>query len=217
MSDSNKKIYAIAKESNYKAMTTQKTFEGKIVDIATTKYRTDFQSVGSGSSVIAVVDKFNDSTQFSLMPISLSTIFIECSPLTSLLCFWVSEEMRKMEFLITGVNDEFAHVPEIRYTFNVFHVYNYGKTGTLFWLLIAIYAFTILIIFTYRLIRLAIKRFSQLRKIEGVKKIISKEYRYSPGLEDYKEGLDQQTPGDTPKKDEAGRNTLELAESQYID
>src|SRR5205823_4107481 len=115
-------------------------------------------------------------------------------PLTSLLCFWVSEEMEKMEFLVMGVNDEFSHEPEVRYTFNVYNVYSYGKTGTAFWLLIMAYAMAMVALFTYRMFRLGFKRRSQLKRIDGLKQMMSKDFQYRVPLQDYKKDVEPSTP-----------------------
>ena len=136
LSDENKKLYSIAKESTYKAMTTAGKFMGKIIDVVPTSYKTDFPSPGANSNLVAVIDTKGDSTSYSLMPLTLGNISIQCHPMTSLLCFWVSEETKKMEFLIKGVNDDYAHVPDIRFTFNIYNVYSYGRTGAVFWVLI---------------------------------------------------------------------------------
>lgn len=182
MTEKEQKLYAIPKQSNYvaKAMTTADVFKNKshvnqtIVNIAATKYNTDFPSVGHSSHIVAVVDVKGDKTAYSLIPLSLSKIEIKCHPLTSLLCFWSNEETQKIKFLIMGVNDEFAHVPEIRFTFNVYNIYNYGKVGTMFWLLIMLYSVTVLAVFSYRMLRLAFKRKAQLKRIDGIKKMIHK-------------------------------------------
>jgi hypothetical protein len=209
LSEEKKKIYAIPKESNYKALSTVDAFKENIVDIATIKYNTDFPSVATASFVVAVIDSNNDKTQYSLMPLSLSTILVECHPLTSLLCFLVSEETRKMEFLIMGVNDEFAHVPEVRFTFNVYNLYNYGNRGTIFWLMIVLYIVIILTILTYRLVRLAIKRNFQMKRIEGVKKLMNKNYEYK--LAEYKKEIE---PAETENDNQEDRISLELVANE---
>lgn len=212
---SKKKLYAIAKDSNYRAMTTAEEWKDNIISIVTSMYNTDFPSPGSASNVFAVLDSVNDNKrQFSIMSLSLSNITVRCHPLTSLSCFWVSEETEKMEFLVMGVNDEFDHVSEIRYTFNVYNIYSYGTVGTLFWLLIITYAIIIVALFSYRIVRLSFKRFFQMKRIDGLNKIFTKHDQiYRTPLKEYKGEIDPQHPEDSARPSGI---SLELTANEVI-
>lgn len=187
-------MYAIPKESNYKAMKTDDAFKGNVVDIVTASYNSDFPSKGTGSHIISVIDDSENKKTFDFGKLSLSNIKVECSPLSSLLCFWMSEQTHKLDFLIMGVDDEFAHLPEVRFSFNVYYIYNYGAVGTILWLIITIYLVISIVIFTYRMFRLTFKRRTQMKKLEGIKKMMTKSFKYAPAESDYKKELDPEVP-----------------------
>lgn len=205
-----KKMYVIPKMSNYLAITSQWEIDN-IVDVATKSYESDFPSIGNSSKVLALTDKNEDGTEFSLLHLNLSQVKITCYPLTSLLSYWWGEDTITIKFNVLGVNDEYAYLPRVIFDFNVFNVYNFGKIGSIFWIWIWINFIVVLLIIVYRLLRLGVKRRSQMGRIEGLKKITVKD-SYNAPLVEYGEGLDHSNNHIHEVED---KPVLEMTENNY--
>ena len=151
--------------------------DDNIVDISSELYKSEFlPSPNLPKILVRVQPKADNSSKkysVSMVPLSLGNIVVECDPLTYLLSFANGEEQKKLTFSIIGVNDEFAYIPEIRFTFNVYYIYSYSGSGTVFWLWIWLSANVVLIILAYRSVRLGLKRRKQtmgFRKLNEVMK-----------------------------------------------
>jgi hypothetical protein len=163
--EENKPLHVIPKESDYAAMKADwKESEGKIADVVIRNYDSDFSTVEDGK-VFALKD--NDMVDYSLIPLELSYLKMECRPLTSLMSYWWGEDIEKFEFKILGRSNE----PEYHFTFNVYNVYLLGTTGTIFWVWIWVNISAVILIMVFRMIRLGCKRKAQMKRMDGFKKM----------------------------------------------
>ena len=166
----NEIFYAVPKSSNYKALKGQLSLpkSAEIIGVGSRDYNSEFSS--SENQIIALVDTNGDGSKFGYIQLGLGTIRVQCYPLTSLLAFLKREEQYKISFTITGVNDKYASIPEVRFTFNVFYIYSYGKIGTVFWIWLWAVVNVVLFVFFYRLVRLGLKRKSQSARFNKVRR-----------------------------------------------
>ncbi len=172
-------LIAIPKNSNYKAMRSNVSqllsATDKIVDISSEVYRSEFLPNINLTKILLRVERqaVGSNVTFAMVPLNLSNIVVECDPLTYLLSFLEADEQKKITFSIMGVNDEFAYIPDIRFTFNAYYIYSYSGSGTVFWLWIWLSINIVLLVFAFRSIRLGLKRRKQtmgFRKLNEVMK-----------------------------------------------
>lgn len=203
-----KPMYVISKMSNYLSITSQWPADN-IVDVSTRSYGSDFPSVGNSSKVLALIDKEEDGSSYSLLNLNLSQIVVTCHPLTSLLSYWWGEDTSTIKFNVLEVNDEYAHVPKVIFEFNVYNVYNFGRIGTFFWVWIWVNFTLVVLIMVCRLLRLGVKRRSQMKRIDGLKKFSLKN-SYKSHLTGYGEELDHYENMNRAHKSESEKPVLEM-------
>lgn len=172
-------LIAVPKNSNYKVMRSNisqvLSATDKIVDISSELYRSDFLPNPNLTKILVRIERqvAGPNVTYAMVPLTLGNIVVECDPLTYLLSFVDGDEQKKLTFTIMGVNDEFAYIPDIRFTFNVYYIYSYSGSGTVFWLWIWLSINVVLVVFAYRSVRLGLKRRKQtmgFRKLNEVMK-----------------------------------------------
>ena len=156
MNDDDQTMYASPKGSDYRALRGKIEIGegGKLVGLVIRDYNAEF--TGEGYQIMQLIE--TNSTLLSYFKLQLSIITITCTPMTSLYAFALSEESFKISFTVIGVSDAYAHIPEIRYTFNVHYVYSYGIIGTIYWIWVFSLFAVVILIFGIRITRLGSKR-----------------------------------------------------------
>lgn len=213
--EEDKPLYVIPKESDYLAMKADWTEkDGKIIDVLMKNYDSDFSTIEDGK-VFALKDNNNEMAEYAMLPLGLSTLKMECYPLTSLMSYWWGENIEKFEFKVLGISTE----PEVHFTFNVYNVYELGTTGTIFWLWIWINFSAVMLILVFRMIRLGCKRKTQMTRMDGFRKMSIAESARNP-LSAYQQELEASTIPTTGGKRESitdARNKVELSEQKHAE
>jgi hypothetical protein len=153
-------LVVIHKSSTYKSMKGSIPDGTKISTIISKSYVSEFSGVSDFSKSSNVMAAVTSSTEgeYRILPLGLGRIQIVCNPLTSLLGFFKPEDQAAIDFTILGFNSENSYLPEVRFNFNAYFIYNYGPTGSFFWLWVWIVVNITILLLIYRLVRLAYKR-----------------------------------------------------------
>lgn len=152
-------LIVIHKQSNYKSMKGRVPDGSEISTLLSRSYLSEFSGradFANNPNIMAVVT--TGSGNYKVLSLGLGTIQVVCSPLTSLLGFLDPEDEATMTFSILGVNSENSYLPEVRFSFNAFFIYNYGPIGSVFWIWVWIVINITILLLAYRLMRLGFKR-----------------------------------------------------------
>ena len=153
-------LIVIHKQSNYKSMQGNIPDGTEVSTILSRSYMSEFSGradFATNPNIMAVVST-GTAGSYKVISLGLGTIQVVCNPLTSLLGFLDPENQATMTFSILGVNSENSYLPEVRFSFNTFFIYNYGPIGSVFWIWVWIVTNITILLLAYRLMRLGLKR-----------------------------------------------------------